>query len=365
MIPFLDIKAINARFETEFKSVFNKVLDTGYYILGSHLETFEKEYAAYCGVRHCLGVGNGLEALSLILKGYIALGKLQKGDEVLVPSNTFIASLLAIHDAGLVPVLVAPNANTFNCEAATIASAITSRTKAIMVVHLYGQLAAMSEIIDLAKNHQLLLIEDAAQAHGAVQNGVKAGAFGDAAGFSFYPSKNLGALGDAGAITTNDEALYEVVKKIRSYGASRKYYHEIIGQNSRMDELQAAILSVKLKRLDDDNEKRKQIALYYNAHIETNKIIKPTIAYEDGHVFYAYVIRCKSRDALQEYLKDHGVGTLIHYPVPLSDQAALQEMKLKSLPIDRALTSEILSLPISPVQTQEQTTTIVELINKF
>ena len=365
MIPFLDIKAINARFESEFKSVFNNVLDTGYYILGSHLETFEKEYAAYCGVDYCLGVGNGLEALSLIFKGYIALGKLKKGDEVLVPSNTFIASLLAIHDAGLVPVLVAPNMHTYNCDATTLAEAITSRTKAIMAVHLYGQLAPMPEIIDLAKRHQLLLVEDAAQAHGAVQNRIKAGAFGAAAGFSFYPSKNLGALGDAGAITTNDESLYEVVKKIRSYGASKKYHHEVIGQNSRMDELQAAMLSVKLKRLDEDNEKRRGIASYYDIHINSSKIIKPVVTNKEGHVFYAYVIRCKSRDALQEYLKSHGVGTLIHYPVPLSDQKALQEMELNSLPIDKELTSEILSLPISPVQTQEQTATIVELINKF
>ena len=365
MIPFLDIKAINARFEAEFKAMFNNVLDTGYYILGSHLETFEKEYAVYCGVRYCLGVGNGLEALSLILKGYIALGKLKKGDEVLVPSNTFIASLLAIHDAGLVPVLIAPSPNTYNCDVTTLANAITSKTKAIMQVHLYGQLASMSQIIDLAKKHEILLIEDAAQAHGAVQNGIKAGAFGDAAGFSFYPSKNLGALGDAGAITTNDESLYEVVKKIRSYGASKKYYHEVIGQNSRMDEIQAAMLSIKLKRLDEDNDKRRIVASYYNTHINSNKIIKPVVTHEEGHVYYAYVIRCKSRDALQEYLKDHGVGTLIHYPVQLSDQKALQEMKLESFPVDHELTSEILSLPISPVQTQEQTATIVELINKF
>lgn len=364
MIPFLDVKSINSRFETAYQEVFTSFLSSGTYILGEQLKQFEKHYAAYCGTEYCLGVGNGLDAITLIFKGYLALGKLKKGDEVLVPANTYVASILAIMQAGLQPVLVDADSNTFNICISDLKEKLSSRTKAILVVHLYGRLVEMDVVNELAKSNNLLVIEDAAQAHGvATGSGKKAGALSDAAAFSFYPTKNLGALGDGGAVTTNDTALFEIVNKLRNYGGSIKYKYDYIGVNSRLDELQAALLSIKLPYLDIDNKQRKAIADCYLKGI-TNSMIQLPKA-DDTHVFYAFVIRCKERDKLQQFLLERGVQTVIHYPIPPHKQEALTTFKNEKLPVTELLHQEVLSLPISPVQTIETTQQIIDIINQF
>lgn len=365
MIPFLDLKQCNKRFETAFQNEFQSFLNSGHYILGAKLKQFEKEYATYCGVSHCIGVGNGLEAIQLIFSAYLELGELKIGDEVIVPANTYIASVLAIQKAGLVPILVEPDVFDFNIDAELLTSKITVKTKAILTVHLYGQLSNMKKLKKLAKEHQLLLIEDAAQAHGARNEHGRAGALGDAAAFSFYPSKNLGALGDGGAITTNNERLAQTIFALRNYGAVIKYKHSLKGGNSRLDELQAAFLSVKLKKLDEDNAYRQNIAIYYDTHIKNKKLLLPNRGAKDSHVYYAYVVRCSTRDDLQAYLHKNNVQTVIHYPIALHKQEALKEFEQLSLPVTELLANEVLSIPISPVQSIADTQKIIDLLNAY
>lgn len=366
MIPFLDVQQINLRYEDEFKKAFSTFLDTGKCILGDKLTSFEKEFANYCGTKYCIGVASGLDAIAIILKGYLELGKLKKGDEVIVPANTYIATILAVVNSGLVPVFVEPNEDEFNISVRNIEAKITSNVKMILAVHLYGELADMVIIKSIAKKYNLLVIEDAAQAHGAIsEESVKAGNLSDAGAFSFYPSKNLGALGDGGAITTNDVELFNVVNKLRNYGSSKKYVNDVKGVNSRLDELQAAFLSIKLKDLDVDNDSRRAIASYYIEHINNKKIELPKWNNSKSHVFHVFVIRCKKRDELQEYLLNNNIQTVIHYPIPPHKQKALQEFSGLQLPITDSIHKEILSLPISPIQTIADTQKIISILNQF
>ena len=366
MIPFLDVQKINLRYEDEFKEAFSRFLNRGQCIMGDKLRGFEKEFANYCGTKYCIGVSSGLDAIEIILKGYLELGKLKKGDEVIVPANTYIATILAVVNSGLIPVFVEPNEDGFNISVRNIEAKTTSKVKMILAVHLYGELADMTRIKSIAKKYNLLVIEDAAQAHGAISaSNIKAGNLSDAGAFSFYPSKNLGALGDGGAITTNDVELFNVVNKLRNYGSSKKYINEIKGVNSRLDELQAAFLSIKLKNLDVDNDFRRAIASYYIEHINNKKIDLPKWNNSKTHVFHVFVIRCKKRDELQEYLLKNGVQTVIHYPIPPHKQKALHEYAHLKLPITENIHDEILSLPISPIQTIEDTQKIVSILNQF
>ena len=335
------------------------VLDKGWFILGDEVKTFEANFANYCGAKHCIGVGNGLDALVLIFKSYIQLGKLQKGDEVIVPANTYIASILAILQADLVPVLVEPRLETYNINPDFIEDKITSKTKAILAVHLYGQLAEMDALINVGYKHNLLMIEDAAQGHGLPFKGSHARAF------SFYPGKNLGALGDAGAITTNDDALAKIIASLRNYGSEKKYHNEFIGINSRLDELQAAFLNVKLPHLDADNNKRRSIAKRYLTEIKNKKINLPSWDLSTNHVFHLFVIRTKNRNVLQNYLHENGIETMIHYPIPPHQQKALAHWNLLSFPITEKIHNEVLSLPISPVMTTEEVDFVIEIINKY
>ncbi|MCB0457376.1 MAG: DegT/DnrJ/EryC1/StrS family aminotransferase [Flavobacteriaceae bacterium] len=366
MIPFLNLHKINARFEKQFQEVFQIFLDSGYYILGTQLALFEKNFAAYCGVKHCIGVGNGLDALRLILEGYKILGVLSEKDEILVASNTYIATILAIKQAGMTPVLVEAEANTFNFNLEDLDQRISPKTKAIMPVHLYGQTAPMNALNEFANSHNLLLIEDAAQAHGAIfENGKKAGNLGDAAGFSFYPTKNLGALGDAGCVTTNDDALAQVVMKLRNYGSSSKYVNDELGINSRLDELQAALLNVKLSKLDEDNEVRRQIAKRYLSEIKNPKIKLPIWDGSKNHVFHLFVVQVEDRAGFISCITENNIGNLIHYPIPPHQQKALQEFSHLNFPITEKIHREVVSLPISPVMTNIEVTKVIEVINHY
>jgi dTDP-4-amino-4,6-dideoxygalactose transaminase len=364
MIKFLDLQQINAPYQAAFQQKLDATLDKGWFILGDEVKMFEQDYASYCGTKHCIGVANGLDALILIFKAYIELGRIKPGDEVIVPANTYIASVIAVLQAGLQPVLVEPDASTFNLDAAKINENITAKTVAILAVHLYGQLCDMEAITAIAKNHKLLVIEDAAQAHGAAKSN-KAGNLGDAAGFSFYPGKNLGALGDAGAVTTNDDELAKTVYSLRNYGSETKYYNDHIGVNSRLDELQAAFLNVKLPHLDSENERRKTIVRYYLDHINNAKIVLPHYDGSENHVFHQFVVKTAYRDELQSFLKQAGVETLIHYPVPPHKQKALAAWNDLSFPITEQIHRQVLSLPISPVMTLGQAETIVNLLNRY
>jgi dTDP-4-amino-4,6-dideoxygalactose transaminase len=366
MIQFLDVQKINKRFETEFKSAFSTFLDQGQCVLGNSLSNFEEEFAAYCGTTYCIGVASGLDAIELIFKGYLQLGKLNIGDEVIVPANTYIASILGIINAGLKPVLVDVSEGKYNITASDIEQYITPKIKAILVVHLYGELVQMEEINTLARANNILVVEDAAQAHGAVNSDQKsAGNLSDASAFSFYPSKNLGALGDGGAITTNDQELFLIVNKLRNYGTSTKYKNDIKGVNSRLDELQAAFLSVKLKELGNDNNRRRVLAKYYLANINNDKITLPHYDNSENHVFHVFVIQTTQRDTLQEYLLKNNIQTVIHYPIPPHKQIALAEFSNFSFPNTEHLHDKVLSLPISPIQTLETTERIVSIINQF
>ncbi len=364
-ISFLDIKKINAQYRQDLVAAATRVIDSGWYILGSEVEGFEKEFAQYCKAKHCVGVSNGLDALILILYAYKHLGVMKDGDEVIVPANTFIASILAISQAGLKPVLVEANKNTLNIDVTLIEQHITPKTKAIMAVHLYGQAADMDVINDIAKRHGLKVVEDAAQAHGALYKGRITGSLGDAAGFSFYPGKNLGALGDGGAVTTNDEALAQAIKALRNYGSQKKYYHLYKGVNNRLDEIQAAMLRVKLTHLDHENARRNQIAQMYLTQIKNPKLTLPQIATTGTHVWHLFVIRTPQRDQFQEYLKENGVQTIIHYPVAPHLQEAYSELKTNKLPLAEQLHQQVLSLPVSPVMTDDQAQYIVDVINKY
>lgn len=359
MIRFLDLQKLNQPFETQFLSKTKEFLDKGWYILGNEVKQFEESFAQYSNAKHCIGVGNGLDALVLILKAYIQFGNLQKGDEIIVPANTYIASILAILQADLVPVFVEPNIETYNINPDLISEKITSKTKAILLVHLYGQLADMDGIIELGYKHNLLIIEDAAQAHGLPFKGSHTRAF------SFYPGKNLGALGDAGAITTNDDNLAKVLFSLRNYGSHTKYHNDYIGVNSRLDELQAAFLSIKLPHLDKENEARQKVAKRYLSEIKNSKIVLPTCEKVNNHVFHLFVIRTENRDHLQEYLLKNGIETMIHYPIPPHKQKALQNFNSLNLPITEKIHREVLSLPISSVLTDDQISTIISTINNY
>lgn len=364
-IPFLDLQAINARHADELKAAAARVIDSGWYILGQELAAFEREFARYCGVRHAIGVGNGLDALSLILRAYKELGALHDGDEVIVPANTFIASFLAITENHLVPVPVEPDPASFNIDPLRVAAAIGPRTRAIMAVHLYGQLADMPALAGLAERHRLLLIEDAAQAHGAASDGRRAGAFGDAAGFSFFPAKNLGALGDGGAVTTNDSVLAERVAALRNYGSEVKYHHLYRGINSRLDELQAALLRVKLKYLDDDIAHRRHVALRYREGIHHPQIQLPSVQNEAQHVWHLFVVRCAQRDALQKHLQVHGIHSQVHYPIPPHRQSAYAALRELPLPLTDRLHQEVLSLPIGPTLRDEAVDRVIAACRSF
>jgi dTDP-4-amino-4,6-dideoxygalactose transaminase len=365
MIPFLNLKKLNQPFEVVFQQKMKQFLDGGWYILGSEVKTFETNFANYCGAKHCIGVGNGLDALVLIFKGYIQLGKLQKGDEVIIPANTYIASILAVMHADLVPVLIEPRLETYTLDSEKIEAKITPKTKAILPVHLYGQLCEMEVINSIAKKHNLLVVEDAAQAHGAMWNEIKAGNFGNAAGFSFYPGKNLGALGDAGAITTNDDALAEVFFSMRNYGSKVKYENEIIGVNSRLDELQAAFLNIKLGHLDAENESRRAIAKRYLSEIKNDKIVLPNWDFSQNHVFHLFVIRTTDRLVLQNYLKESGIETMIHYPIPPHKQKALATWNHLSLPITEQIHNEVLSIPMNSSLTNDEIDQIIQKLNQY
>ena len=349
-----------------FKEKLDFFLKKGWYVLGDEVELFETSFSQYCGTQYCIGVGNGYDALVLILKGYITLGKMSKGDEVIVPANTYIASILAILQTDLVPVLVEPKLETYNINPDLIVEKITSKTRAILAVHLYGQLAQMDKIIEIAIANNLLIIEDAAQAHGAsFSNQERAGNLSHAAAFSFYPGKNLGALGDGGAVNTNDLELANIIKSLRNYGSKVKYQNEYIGVNSRLDELQAAFLNVKLSHLDQDNNRRRAIAKRYLSEIKNDKVSLPFWDGSDNHVFHLFVIRTNNRNDLQQFLFDNGVQTMIHYPIAPHEQKALSHWNEMFLPITERIHAEVLSLPVSPVMTDEEVDVVIEILNKY
>lgn len=369
MIPFLDLKNINAQYRQELIDACIRVIDSGWYITGNELENFENKFANFCGTKYAIGVANGLDALILTLRAWKLMGKLKDGDEIIVPANTYIASILAITENNLTPILVEPDINTYNICPKNIKKAITPNTKAILAVHLYGQLSDMPAIMQTANEHQLLVLEDSVQAHGASLNGKKAGAWGNASGFSFYPGKNLGALGDAGAITTNDDELATALKALRNYGSHKKYENLYQGVNSRLDEIQSAMLSVKLNYLEQETHHRRKIANYYLNNIKNPSIILPlnNINAEEyfAHAWHLFVIRSKYRDKLQKYLSDNGVQTLIHYPIPPHKQLCYQGWNDLSLPITEQIHQEVLSLPISPVMPMSDVDKVVDLCNTF
>lgn len=365
MIKFLDLQKINNVYKLKLQEKFDSFLDSGWYILGDEVKGFERRFADYCGSKHCIGVANGLDALILIFRAYKELGKLKSGDEVIVPANTYIASIIAIMQNNLVPVLVEPKLETYNIDPEEIKKHITPNTKAILAVHLYGQLADMTAINQLAKKYDLLVIEDAAQAHGAVLDGSKVGNLSDAAGFSFYPGKNLGALGDAGAITTNDDSLAKTLFSLRNYGSEEKYKNEYIGLNSRLDEIQAGFLNIKLVDLDSQNLRRREIAKRYLAEIKNSKIILPFYDYSDTHVFHLFVIRTSDRKQLQEYLTKHNIQTLIHYPIAPHKQKALAHFSDLLLPITEKIHQEVLSIPLSHVLTEAEVSEIIIRLNQY
>lgn len=365
MISFLDLKKLNAAYASELQEACARVIDSGWYIGGQELSSFEREFAYYCGASNCVGVANGLDALALTLRAWKEMGRLREGDEVIVPANTYIASVLAITENRLVPVLVEPDPATFNLSAAGVRAALTEKTKAVIAVHLYGQLADMPGIMDLAHERDLLVLEDAAQSHGASIDGQKAGAWGHAAGFSFYPGKNLGALGDAGALVTNDAELAKVVRGLGNYGSYKKYENQYQGVNSRLDEIQAAMLKVKLAHLDSEIAARRQVADAYRAGINNASIQLPAVADEQAHVWHLFVVRCERRDELQKFLTEQGVQTLIHYPIPPHKQQAYAAYGSLSLPTTETIHREVLSLPISPVMSDDEIAAVVRAVNAF
>ncbi len=365
MIKFLDLQKITEKYTAEIHEAVSRVVDSGWYLQGQENEHFEKNYAKYIGSEFCIGVANGLDALRLILKAYIELGVMKEGDEIIVPANTFIASILAITDNRLVPVLVEPRLDNYQIDDELIEASITERTRGIMIVHLYGQCAFTDKIGDICSKYNLKLIEDNAQAHGCKYKGRKTGSIGDAAGHSFYPGKNLGAFGDAGAVTTNDKELAETIRSLANYGSARKYVFQYQGLNSRLDEIQAAILNVKLKYLDEDTQKRKDVATYYIENIKHPDIILPIVEDWDAHVFHLFPILTPKRDKLQEYLKENGVQTLIHYPIPPHKQQAYQDWNGLSFPITEKIHAQELSLPMSPIINPFDIAEVCQLINNY
>ena len=360
-IPFLPLAKINNRFREEIDARIKDILDKGWYLQGQQNELFSRHFAEYCGTRYALGVGNGLDALNLIIRAH----EFDAGDEIIVPANTYIATILAISENGCVPVPVEPDLETYNIDPDKIEEAITPRTRAILVVHLYGQAVRMEKIWALAKKYGLKVFEDCAQAHGALYQGKRAGNLSDAGAFSFYPGKNLGCLGDGGGITTNDRALFEKIKALANYGSDRKYHHIYKGINSRLDEIQAAVLDIKLKYLDSDNVRRREIASLYCSRITNPLIMLPQTYDEDAAVWYVFVVRTERRDAFQQYLADNGIQTIIHYPTPPHRQQAYMEWQKRSYPITEQIHREIISLPISPVMKQEEIDYVVDVVNKW
>jgi len=377
MIKFLDLQKINAHYADELKQAATELIDSGWYLLGERVKQFESNLANYIGVKHAIGVANGLDALRIILKAYIEFGVMKEGDEVIVPANTYIASILAITDNRLKPVLVEPDINTYNLDLELIEEKITERTKAIMVVHLYGQVCWGTKLEELAKKYNLKIVEDNAQAIGAEWNGIKTGALGDAAGFSFYPGKNLGALGDSGAVTTNNAQLAETARALGNYGSKQKYVNDFQGLNSRMDEIHAAFLNIKLKYLDTENQRRRVIAQYYCENIKTPAIIlpslspsvsqslSPSVPQSLSHVWHLFIIRHPQRDHLQQYLTENGIQTLIHYPIPPHKQLAYKTWNHLNLPVTESIHKEVLSLPISPVMEDFEIEKVVEILNRY
>ncbi len=365
-IKFLDLQKINAQHRNELLTAFERVVDSGWYILGEAVKKFEDSYAAYCGTKYCIGVANGLDALTIIVRAYKELGYFNDGDEVIVPANTYIATILSISANGLMPVLVEPDINTFNIDVTKIEEKISNKTKAIMPVHLYGQLCDMIAINKIAERYKLKVIEDCAQSQGAVAtDGKIAGNLGHAGAHSFYPGKNLGALGDAGSITTNDPLLHEVVSGLRNYGSKKKYHNDYKGMNSRLDEVQAALLQVKLKYLDKENERRREIAGMYSAAIKNTRLHLPHESKAGAHVWHVYVLRVANRTSFEQYLKDNGIQYVIHYPVPPHQQPAYHELSHLSLPITELLHQEVISLPISPVMTNAEVNRVIEVVNEW
>lgn len=365
MIPFLDLKSINTQYREELIEACTKVIDSGWYVQGNECSEFEREFAQYCGTKYAIGVANGLDALILILRAYKELGIMNDGDEIIVPSNTYIASILAISQNNLVPVLVEPDKDTCLIDSNEIEKNISSKTKAILPVHLYGQTCEMDKINKIAKKYNLKVIEDSAQSHGAMFKDKRCGNLGDASGFSFYPGKNLGALGDGGAITTNDEELATTIRAIANYGSHKKYENLYKGVNSRLDELQAALLRVKLKHLDEDTAHRRTIANLYLEKIKNKNIILPTLTNENNHVWHVFVIRTRKREKLQKYLLDNGIQTLIHYPIAPNKQEAYIEWSDFNYPISEKIHDEVLSLPISPILDLSDVRLIISRLNDY
>ena len=365
MVEFLSLKSVNAQYQQELKEACARVIDSGWYIMGNELTQFETEFAAYCGVKHAIGVANGLDALILVLRAWKELGKLKAGDEVIVQANTYIASVLAITENDLVPVLVEPNPDTYNLDPALVSAAITPNTKAILPVHLYGQLSPMPELMAIAKEHNLLVLEDCAQAHGAEIDGKRAGNWGDAAGFSFYPGKNLGALGDAGAVTTNNDELAQTLKALRNYGSHKKYENLYQGVNSRLDEIQAAMMRVKLPYLEKETARRQEIARIYRAGINNPLVILPQVATESAHVWHLFVVRSDVREQLQQWLTEQGIQTLIHYPIPPHKQQAYPQLQDYQLPLTEQIHQQVLSLPMDPTMSDEAVVKVIDAVNGF
>lgn len=361
MINFLNLHKINERFRNEIDERITQVLDSGWYILGEQVRVFEKNFANFCGVKHCIGCANGLDALNLIIKAY----GFSTGDEIIVPANTYIASILAISQNGCTPVLVEPDIDTYNINPDLIEEKITENTKAIMVVHLYGQAVEMEKIWQLAKKYNLKVIEDSAQAHGTIYKGKRAGNLGDASGFSFYPGKNLGCMGDGGCVTTNDDELAYRIRAIANYGSDYKYHHIFKGTNSRLDEIQAAVLDIKLKHLDEDNKRRREIAKFYRENIKNPNIILPQLKEEENHVWHIFAVRVNDRDKLKKYLEGNGIETNIHYPTAPHKQECYKELEHLSFPVSEKIHKQVLSLPISPVLTRNEVMQVVEVINGY
>ncbi len=362
-VDFLDLKKVNASYGEELKEACCRVIDSGWYVLGEECDLFEYEFAKYCNSRFAIGVGSGLDAISLILHSWIELGRLSPGDGVIVPSNTFIATVLAVTENGLTPIFVDPDEDTFNMELENIRTSCTEKVKVIIPVHLYGQSCKMADIVSFANEKNILVLDDCAQAHGAMDHGVKVGAHCDASAFSFYPGKNLGALGDGGMITTSDEELYKMAKSLRSYGSSKKYVHDHLGTNSRLDEIQAAMLRVKLKYLEEDIASRRRVAKKYREGLGRENLIVPRCDEESSHVWHLFVVRSKNRSKLMEELKSLGISTLIHYPIPPHQQRSYQQYSEIKMPIAEMLKDEVFSLPISPVHNDEEIEFVIKSIN--
>jgi dTDP-4-amino-4,6-dideoxygalactose transaminase len=365
MIPFLNLKDNVAPHRKELIDAISDVIDSGWYILGAAVSKFESEFSTYCGVRHTIGTANGLDSLTLIIRAYKESGLFHEGEEILVPANTYIASILSITENRMKPVLVEPDIRTYNMDVRQIERCITENTRAILTVHLYGQIAYSEEMQRVADKYGLKIIEDCAQAQGALWKGKKAGSLGDAAGFSFYPSKNLGALGDAGAVTTNDSALAKMVRTLRNYGSHEKYYNKIKGVNSRLDELQAAVLSVKLKYLDQENAKRREIASFYIENIKNDALTLPTADVADSHVWHLFAVRTPNRDVFQRYLLEHGIESVIHYPVPPHKQEAYPDWNNEAYPITEEIHRNIISLPLHPAMTKCEIAEIADTCSSY